>query len=129
MRSSPSSDPSWNDLARWAQSEVRATLRALPPKLRAAARALPVTYDHRPGEDLVADGIEPDTLGLFVGGEYAEGAHALLPAQIILFLDNLWDMVEGDVDGFREEIRTTLLHELGHYLGLDEDDLEDRGLE
>jgi predicted Zn-dependent protease with MMP-like domain len=33
------------------------------------------------------------------------------------------------VDLFREEVATTLLHELGHYLGLDEGDLTDRGLE
>jgi predicted Zn-dependent protease with MMP-like domain len=30
---------------------------------------------------------------------------------------------------FRNEIRITYLHELGHYLGLDEDDLFERGLE
>ena len=30
---------------------------------------------------------------------------------------------------FRDEVHTTYLHELGHYLGLDEDDLTERGLE
>ena len=29
---------------------------------------------------------------------------------------------------FREEVKSTLLHELGHYLGLDEDQVEDLGL-
>jgi predicted Zn-dependent protease with MMP-like domain len=48
--------------------------------------------------------------------------------QVILFLGNLWDEVEGDVELFLSEVRTTYLHELGHYLGLDEDDLADRGL-
>jgi len=52
-----------------------------------------------------------------------------MPPQIILFLENLWDFAEGDEEMFREEVATTLLHELGHYLGLDEDDLTDRGLE
>ena len=33
-----------------------------------------------------------------------------------------------DETTYRQEVRTTLLHELGHYLGLDEDDLDDRGL-
>ncbi len=112
-----------------AQTEAKATLNSLPKKLRAAARALPLTYEHYPNDALIADGIEPDTLGLFVGGEFAESSHVLLPPQIILFLDNIWEMAEGDESGFREEVRTTLLHELGHYLGLDEEDLEARGLE
>ena len=49
-----------------------------------------------------------------------------LPPQIILFVENVWDFAEGDGNVFRDEIRTTFLHELGHYLGLDEDDLIDR---
>ena len=49
--------------------------------------------------------------------------------QIILFLENLWDFAEGEEEIFREEIHTTYLHELGHYLGLDEDELIERGLE
>lgn len=52
-----------------------------------------------------------------------------IPPQIILFLENLWDFSDGDEAIYREEIRITLLHELGHYLGLDELDLEDRGLD
>ena len=34
-----------------------------------------------------------------------------------------------DVDVFREEVRLTYLHELGHYLGWDEDELTARGLD
>ena len=52
-----------------------------------------------------------------------------LPPQIILFLENLWDFAEGDEEIFRDEVHTTFLHELGHYLGLDEDELTERGLE
>jgi len=129
MSEEPFEWPPWRDLVALAQAEVRVTLQSLPKKLRGAAQALPVTYEPDPNDALRADGIEPDTLGLFVGGEFAEGSHAVLPAQIILFLDNIWDMVDGDEAGFRKEVRTTLLHELGHYLGLDEGELEQRGLE
>ena len=52
-----------------------------------------------------------------------------LPPGIILFLRNLWDLAEGDEPFYRAEVRTTYLHELGHFLGLDELDLEERGLE
>lgn len=124
--------PPWKQLAGLAESEVESTLRKLPRQLLARARALPITYEPFPNDDLVADGIEPDTLGLFVGGEYAEEGHFPIPSQIILFLENMWLMIEDEGGGekeFRHEVRTTLLHELGHYLGLDEGDLEERGLE
>jgi predicted Zn-dependent protease with MMP-like domain len=121
----------WNELVRVAGAEVRTTLSTLPKELRARADALPVVFDRRPSQALLDDGIESDTLGVFLGAPFADAGHAgsEVPAQIILFLENLWEMVEGDAEWFREEIRTTLLHELGHYLGLDEGDLEERGLE
>jgi predicted Zn-dependent protease with MMP-like domain len=111
--------------------EVKATLEALPAPLRERAQALPVSLERCPNAAQRRDGIEADTLGLFVGREFAdeETANGPLPPQIILFLENIWDMAEGDEECFRDEVRTTYLHELGHYLGLDEDDLFDRGLE
>jgi predicted Zn-dependent protease with MMP-like domain len=119
----------WKELVAVARREVAATLQSLPAPLREKARLLPVTYEPWPNDALLRDGIADDTLGLFVGGDYAEGEHEVMPAQIILFLDNIRGMVEEDEADFRAEVRTTLLHELGHYLGLDEDALFDRGLE
>jgi predicted Zn-dependent protease with MMP-like domain len=78
---------------------------------------------------LLNEGEDPDLLGLFVGPALADPDESPLPPQIILFLENLWEFSDGHEDRFREEIRTTYLHELGHYLGLDELDLEKRGLE
>jgi predicted Zn-dependent protease with MMP-like domain len=43
-------------------------------------------------------------------------------------VENLRDEAEDDPTRFRQEVRTTLLHEIGHFLGLDEDGLSDRGL-
>jgi predicted Zn-dependent protease with MMP-like domain len=121
----------WPKLHALALEEVKATLAALPAPLREQVRALPVTFERRPNAAQQRDGIEPDTLGLFVGPEYAyeETTAMPLPPQIILFLENLWDLAEADEEFFREEVHTTYLHELGHYLGLDEDDLFERGLE
>jgi len=112
-----------------ALAEVEATLAALPSPLRERARELPVTFERIPNAGLQADGVEADTLGLFVGPEFAEEMHVSMPPQIILFLDNINDFAENDPEIFREEVRTTLLHELGHYLGLDEDGLTERGLD
>jgi predicted Zn-dependent protease with MMP-like domain len=119
----------WEKLCRLASKEVEATLAALPKPLRAQAEKLPVTFERQPNADLQADGIEPDTLGLFTGPEFADEGNVPLPPQIILFLENLWYFAEGDEVVFREEVRTTFLHELGHYLGLDEDEIAGRGLE
>jgi len=123
--------PRFQKLLATAQDEVRLTLDSLPARLQAEARALPVTCEPKPNAMLVADGVDEDTLGLFVGDEYAhaELGSGGMPSQIILFLENIWDMAEGEEEFFRAEVRTTLLHELGHYLGLDERDLEERGLD
>jgi predicted Zn-dependent protease with MMP-like domain len=122
--------PSWNGLLTAAIHEVEETLQALPPELREAARALPIVCERRPGQALLREGVEADLLGLFVGDPRADtSAPAPLPPQILLFLENLWEFAEEDWDVFREEVQTTYLHELGHYLGLDEIELGDRGLE
>ena len=104
-------------------------LAALPEPLRARAETLPVTFERRPSVELQADGIEPDTLGLFVGAGFVEENEVPMPSQIILFLENIWNVAETDEQVFRKEVRTTFLHELGHYLGFDEDELTERGLE
>lgn len=108
---------------------VAATLKALPEPLRERARRVPVTFERVPNEGLQADGIAADTLGLFVGPDFVDEESVPMPPQIILFLENLWDEAEQSEEWFLDEVRTTYLHELGHYLGLDEDELTERGLE
>ena len=119
----------WKKLCALALAEVEATLAALPAPLREPAANLPVTVERAPNVALQADGIEPDTLGLFTGPEFSDEEHSPLPPQIILFLANIWDFAEEEEKIFRAEVRTTYLHELGHYLGLDEDELTERGLD
>jgi predicted Zn-dependent protease with MMP-like domain len=119
----------WNRLQELARTEIEATLGELPEPLREQARALPVTFEHVPNAGLQADGIEADTLGLFTGHEFADSGMEVLPPQIILFLENLWDFAEGDEGVFCDEVHTTFMHELGHFFGLDEEDLAERGLE
>ena len=119
----------WEHLCAVASAEIEATVSALPEPLCRRAEQLPVTFELRPNQGLQADGIEPDTLGLFVGAEFAEEGNIPLPTQIILFLENLREFAEDDEKIFREEVRTTFLHELGHYFGLAEDDLTERGLD
>jgi predicted Zn-dependent protease with MMP-like domain len=119
----------WEKLCAFALAEIETTIKSLPEPLRASAEKLPVTFERQPNAGLQADGIEADTLGLFTGPEFADEENVPMPPQIILFLENIWDVAETDEKLFCDEVRTTFLHELGHYLGLDEDDLTERGLE
>jgi len=122
--------PPWPELLGAAREQVTETLGGLPAELQEAAATVPVVYERRPSAALVDDGLDPDLLGLFVGDPRGDGGHVgALPAQILLFLHNLWEFSEDDWEIYLEEVETTYLHELGHYLGLDEEDLEERGLE
>jgi predicted Zn-dependent protease with MMP-like domain len=114
-----------------AANVVGAAQRQLPPEIRALARGVVVHYERVPAADVIADGFPPDILGLFSGPAHGqELAHDRpAPPQIMLYLENLWDFAEDDIEIFREEVRVTYLHELGHYLGWDEDELTARGLD
>ena len=119
-------------LERIAKTEVEALRLQLPREMARQAAEVPVVMLPRPTKAMVSDdGVDPDLLGLFVGPNCAEGVESgdPLPPEILLFLENLWDYADGDEELFREEVRVTYYHELGHYLGLEEGDLEDRGLE
>jgi predicted Zn-dependent protease with MMP-like domain len=106
------------------------TLHRLPAELRAAARQVPVCFEDFPANELVADGLDPGILGLFVGAPRHEHANDPgPPPQIILYLENILDECEEAGTTFAEEVRRTYLHELGHYLGLDEAALAERDLD
>lgn len=118
-------------LTRIAVDAVIGAQRRLPPEIRTLARGVPVHYERVPDEQLLAEGFEPDILGLFTGSPHGSelSDDNPLPPQILLYLENLWDFAEGDEDAYRDEVRLTYLHELGHFLGWDEDELAARGLE
>ena len=115
-----------------ARQVVEAAQRRLPADVRVVAEQVPVCYEPAPNAGILAEGWEPDVLGLFIGHEHGGELRSdgvPLPPQILLFLDNLWDYAESDESLFRDEVRLTYLHELGHYLGWDEDDIARRGLD
>ncbi len=115
-----------------ARQVVTAAERRLPAEVRTVAAQVPVCYEAVPNDGILAEGWEPDILGLFVGHEHGGELRfdrVPLPPQILLFLANLWDYAEGDETVFRDEVRLTYLHELGHYLGWDEGEVARRGLE
>jgi predicted Zn-dependent protease with MMP-like domain len=102
---------------------VRAALDTLPPHIAAALRNVAVVVEDENPED-------PDLYGLFEGIPLTEGGPGPgdVPSRIAIYRRPL-EADFADVDDLREEIRITVLHELGHYFGLDEDRLSELGYE
>ena len=117
-------------LSRDALAEVGRVQTALPPDLQESALAVPVVCQMQPTRDLLDDDETVDELlGLFVGEAVDETAgDSPMPPQIYLFLANIWDYADGDPRKYLREVRKTYLHELGHYLGIDEEGLTARGM-
>ena len=93
-----------------------------------AVESLPADYDL-----LGADPpLSPSILGLFRGAPLGEKASmdpwSHFPSSIVLYQRNL-ERIAADRSELIEQIEVTLLHEVGHFLGLDEDDLFERGLD
>ncbi len=117
-------------LAARAEGVVREVVASLPDDLRAFAADLPVFYEFDISAHWLRDGVAPDSLGLFSGPSRTDPDDfecAEAPA-ITFFLRNLRDYCREEGLSFEEEVRVTYLHEFGHYLGLEEDDMESRGL-
>lgn len=116
-------------------------LEGLPPGIAALLDEIPVIVDDRPEPKLLEElarewgeeePVSPDGLaGLHTGIALTERSveHGeVLPTEIRLFREGIialaggWDQPEAD-DIVYEEIVITLLHEIGHHFGLDEEDL------
>lgn len=121
----------WDQLAQIAQEVIDETVATLPDEIKIHAQRLPLSLESSPSPEMREEGIDEDTLGLFVGESLDDiGATASpMPGQILLFLENLWDFADRNPEEFREEVRVTLLHELGHFFGWDEQDLFNRDLD
>lgn len=105
-------------------------LAGLPARARQLLEGVPIVFAELPAELDVEAGLDPRALGLFSGTSYPEQSHlGGQPGltQIVLFRRNL-ERVAGDEDELRDEVRATLLHETGHFFGMDEAELEDAGL-
>ncbi|RYD22499.1 MAG: hypothetical protein EOP88_07895 [Verrucomicrobiaceae bacterium] len=116
-------------LSAWADEELKSLVKVLPEDIRDAANKVAISLEEKPGQGLHDDELEGDELGLFEGPSAMDEDGAAEIPRIRLFLTSLWEWVGEDEQDYRDEVGTTFLHELGHYLGWDEDEVADRGLE
>lgn len=94
------------------EEHVRRALDALPPDLARALENVAVVVEEEHPDD-------PDLFGLFQEEPY-------LPAKVTIYRLPLVETFE-DPDELEREIRITVLHELAHYFGIDEERLDDLG--
>ena len=107
-------------------------LAGLPERFKKLVAEVPILVEERPSEDLVSEGFDPRSLGLFSGPTQVERSGPDVvpaPTRIVLYAANLAAFADtSDAEELRHEVEVTLLHEIGHYFGLDENDLEALGL-
>jgi predicted Zn-dependent protease with MMP-like domain len=108
---------------------VADALAAIPPRFREALANLAITVESEPSRALLREmDIEPpDTLlGLYQGTPLTERRDYgnVLPDRIVLFQGPL-ERASEDKDDLVVAIGETLIHEIGHYFGLSEEEIED----
>lgn len=114
-------------LAGIAEEVVARTLDELPAEVAEKVGQVSVFVEEEPRADDIERGVGADWLGIFEGASYAHGDWPD-PPRIRIWVNNLWTFASGREAEFRREVRVTLLHEIGHYLGLDEDGVARLGL-
>jgi predicted Zn-dependent protease with MMP-like domain len=95
------------------EEHVRRALDALPPDLARGLDNVVVVVEDENAE-------EPDILGLFEEAPY-------MPAKVTIYRRPLEEDFGHDPDELEHEIRVTVLHELAHYFGIDEERLDELG--
>jgi predicted Zn-dependent protease with MMP-like domain len=113
---------------------VARALGLLPPEFEAHMDNVSVVIEGRPTRELLvslgADPDDPDDtlFGLYEGVPLTERRHddLLLPDQITIYREPLLEFCETEEE-IVEEVRITVLHEVGHFFGMDEERLDDLG--
>ncbi len=109
---------------------VGRALRRLPGPIRDRLSNVAIIVEEEPtAEQLAEAGLSPgDTLyGLYTGIPLTERTSAygmVLPDRITIFRRPLLELCSTEAE-LMEEVRHTVLHEIGHHFGLSEQDLED----
>jgi len=106
------------------EDHVWAALESLPPKLRDAMSNVEIVVEDENDED-------PDLFGLYLGIPLTErgsdGYDGALPDKIAIYRIPLEEEFGDDSEVLEEEIRITVVHEIAHHFGIDEDRIAELG--
>jgi len=115
------------------RKEVARVLDKLPKQLRKRLHNIEIVVEEKPTSDLLLSvGLDPlyDTLyGLYQGIPLPDRSDLyppILPDKITIFSEPLLRDF-SDPENLREQIRTTVLHEIAHYFGFDDDEIDKLG--
>jgi predicted Zn-dependent protease with MMP-like domain len=113
---------------------VAEALDDLPPYVQARLENVAVVVEERAGPDRLdqlGNDSSHDLLGLYEGVnrlDRATGYHLVAPDRITLFWRPIIEEVgRGDREAIRREVRKTVIHEVAHHFGMDDDELERLG--
>jgi predicted Zn-dependent protease with MMP-like domain len=113
------------------RAAVGEALDNLPRSIREYIADVPLLLEDFPSDDLLgSQNISPQILGLYIGvprTEVEASSQVMDLTRVILFKKNL-EKICSDRDELVEQIQITVRHEVGHHLGLSEEDLEKLGL-
>jgi predicted Zn-dependent protease with MMP-like domain len=108
---------------------VEDAIDTIPPRFSREIKNVAIVIENEPSPELLAEmEVEPSEtiLGLYQGTPLTERqwSHGnVLPDRITLFQQTIEEECEGDEEEIVIAIGETLIHELGHYFGLDEDEI------
>ncbi len=111
---------------------VQQAIAELPDPFSGFMEEVRVEIQDRPSPKLLRElDMEEDELllGLYHGRSLLERSvedSGRLPDMITIFQDDVEEVSDTEHDLLRE-VRTTVLHEIGHFFGMDEDDLDELG--
>jgi predicted Zn-dependent protease with MMP-like domain len=106
------------------EEHVRRALETMPPELREAMSNVEIVVEEENRED-------PDLFGLYLGiplvDRDSSTYQGVLPDKIAIYRRPLEEEFGDDPDVLEDEIRITVLHEVAHHFGIDEDRLQELG--
>ena len=116
------------------EAEAESILQDLPEPFATRLADIPVVLEARPHPGIVAEGFDPRAVGMFEGPDEVAthllgiGTPSLRPTRIVIFYANLLASCRSRQE-LSEQLEITLLHEIGHFFGLDEAQVAALGLD
>lgn len=108
---------------------VQEAIDTIPARFAREVRNVAIVIEDEPSDELLDEmdmGSDETLLGLYQGVPLPErgwGHGNVLPDRIVLFQRTIEDECDGDEDEIVVAIGETLIHELGHYFGLSEEEI------